>query len=99
MITQNAGQAECYIRLPGGEEKSTAAFKALLARKDEIEKSFGGPLDWQELPGRLGCRICKELPGGWKSPEAEWSEMQDRMIDALIRLEGALRKPIQELDL
>jgi hypothetical protein len=37
------------------------------------------------------------MPGGWKVPESEWPEMQDRMIDALIRLDGALRKPVQEL--
>lgn len=98
-LVQNEGQVECYIRLPGGEEKSTAAFKTLLARRDEIESSFGGKLDWQDLPGRLGCRICFDLEGGWKSPESEWPEMQDRMIDALIRLEGALRKPIQDLKL
>jgi hypothetical protein len=98
-LIQNEGQVECYIRVPGGEEKSKAAFQALLAQRDEIEATFGGPLDWQDLPGRQGCRICKELPGGWKSPELEWPEMQDRLIDALIRLEAALKKPIQELKL
>jgi hypothetical protein len=30
---------------------------------------------------------------------ADWPEMQDRMIDTLIRLETALRKPIQELNI
>jgi len=95
-LLRNSGHIECYIR-PGDEEKSTAAFKALLARKGEIEARFGEELDWQELPGRLGCRIDKELPGGWKSPESEWPTMQDRMIETLIRLDGALRQPIQDL--
>lgn len=98
-LVQNEGQVECYIRLPGGEEKSTAAFHALEARKDEIEGKFGDKLDWQELPGRQGCRICKDLPEGWKSPEQKWPEMQERIIDVLIRLEAALRKPIQDLKL
>ncbi len=98
-LIQNEGQVECYFRLPGGEGKSKAAFKTLLARKEEIEAAFGSALDWQELPGRQGCRICYELHGGWKSPESEWPEMQDKMIDAFIRLEGALKKPIQELKL
>jgi hypothetical protein len=31
------------------------------------------------------------------SPESEWPELQDRMIDALIRLDNALRQPIQEM--
>lgn len=99
LLTQNGGQVECYIRPPGGEEKSTLAFNSLSAQKPEIEAKFGSALDWQDLPGRQGCRICKELPGGWKSPESEWPEMQNRIIDELIRLEGALRKPIQDLKL
>ena len=70
----------------------------LCHRKAEIEQAFGESLDWQELPGRNSCRICKETEGGWKSPESEWPEMQDRMIDTLIRLEKALRKPVQELN-
>jgi hypothetical protein len=99
ILVQHEGQVECYIRVPGGEVNSKAAFNALLAHRAEIEEKFGGALDWQELPGRQGCRICKNLPGGWKSPEAEWPEMQDRMVDTLIRLEAALKKPIQGLNL
>ena len=96
-LNRQRGLVECYFALPGGEEKSMAAFQALLARKEEIEGRFGQPLDWQDLPGRLGCRICSELVGGWKSPETDWPAMQEALIDALIRLEGALKKPIQEL--
>lgn len=96
-LVQNEGQVECYIRLASGEEKSKAAFDALHQRKEEIEAAFGGTLDWQDLPGRQGCRICAQFSGGWKSPESEWIGMQDRMIDAMIRLEKSLRGPIQEL--
>lgn len=99
VLTQQRGQVECYIRVSGGDERSTEAFHALQNRKAEIEATFGGPLDWQELPGRHGCRICTELPGGWRSPESEWPQMEERMIDALIRMDAALRKPIQELSL
>lgn len=97
VLLEQEGRVECYVRLPGGEDRSTAAFHALLAQKEEIERKFGGPLDWQDLPGRQGCRICKDVSGGWKSPEAEWPAIQDRLIDTLIRLEAALRKPVQEL--
>lgn len=96
-LTQNEGQVECYIRLPGGEAQSKAALDTLLKQRSTIEATFGGELDWQELPGRQGCRICKGMPGGWRSPEAQWPEMQDRLLDALIRLEASLRKPIQNL--
>lgn len=98
-MTKTGGKVECYIRLPGGEEKSNAAFHMLEAKKAEIEANFGEPLIWEELPGREGCRISKDLPGGWTAPESEWPAMQDRIIDGMIRLEAALKKPIQELKL
>ena len=95
-LAKNEGQAECYIGLPV-EGHSKLAFKALLAQKAEIEKKFGEELEWQELPGRSGCRIRKVFPGGWKNPESEWPAMQDRLIDGLIRIESALKKAVQEL--
>jgi len=96
-LTQERGQVECFIRVGRDEQRSKAAFDALAAQKSDIELAFGDSLDWQELPGRNSCRICKETEGGWKAPESEWPEIQDQMIDVLIRLDAALRKPIQEL--
>jgi hypothetical protein len=98
VLTQNESQSECFIRIGKDADRSLKAFEALKARKGAIEAVFGEPLDWQELPGKSGCRICKDLEGGWKTPESDWLEMQDRLIDALIRLDAALRKPIQELN-
>lgn len=98
-LTQHQSQVECYIRIPGSPEKNDAAFQGLLARKEEIEEKFGGPLEWQPLEGYLGCLICVKVPGGWKSPESEWPALQETLIDLLVRFEGALRKPIQELAL
>lgn len=98
VLTQNNAQIDCYVR-PGGEEKNAAAFSALLAQKDVIEARFGGKLIWDEVEGRQRRSISVALPGGWKSPESEWPEIQDRMIDALIRLEAALKQPIQDLKL
>lgn len=54
-------------------------------------------LDWQELPTIIGCHICKEMLGGYTHPESEWPKLQDGMLDALIRLDIALRQPTQEL--
>jgi len=96
-LAKNDSQVECYISLPGGNIASTAAFNALKDQKDAIEAAFGAPLDWQELKGKKSCRICKDLPGGWGTPESEWPQMQDSIIDGLIRLEAALKQPIQNL--
>jgi len=96
-LTEDRARVECYIRMKEGEQASLTAFNALLAQRENIEKVFGGELDWQELPGRIGSRICKDLEGSWRAPEAEWPELQDRMIDAMVRLEKALRGPIHQL--
>lgn len=98
-LTQHQSQVECYIRIAGSPEKNTAAFEGLLARKKEIEAKFGGPLEWHPLEGYLGSLIFVKVPGGWKSPEAEWPELQATLLDILVRFDGAMRKPIQELQL
>ena len=65
--------------------------------KADIERAFGGELDWQELPTRIGCRICVDIDGGWKTSESEWSELQDRMLAHMMKLEVALKGPVQAL--
>lgn len=97
VLNQNRSSVEVYIRHPEGDEQSTAAFLELRANRENIEKHFGGELDWQQLPERKGCRVCVPLEGGWKTPESGWEDLQDRLIDHLIRFETALRPAIQEL--
>lgn len=95
-ITRTRGRAECYVGLPGDSgEKSTRAFEALRDQRAGIERAFGGPLDWQPLPGRVGSRICTDVPGGWGLPEEQWPALQDQLIDAIVRLDGALRGRIR----
>jgi hypothetical protein len=97
-MTEDRSRIECYIRLgKESDQRNKAAFRALYEKKAEIEAVFSGPLDWQELPDRIGCRICADLPGGWKTPEADWPALQDRMLDMMVRLEGALKGPVQSL--
>ncbi|MFN8693003.1 MAG: DUF4268 domain-containing protein [Holosporales bacterium] len=96
-LTEDRARVECYIRLKEGDEQTKSAYHALLSQKADIEKNFGDELDWQELPDLIGCRICKDLEGGWKSPETEWNDLQDRILDCAVRLEGALKSPIQSL--
>jgi len=96
-LTEDRGRVECYIRLKEGEQASLTAFKQLYAQREVLESKFGGPLDWQELPGKIGCRICKDTIGGWRSPEAEWPALQDQLIDTLVRMEATLRAPIEQI--
>lgn len=96
-LSRDRARIECYIKLGQDEIKSEAAFNALKQNRATIEADFGGALDWQELPGKLGCRICKDLDGGWQTADEAWPTLQNTMIENLVRLEKALRGPIQSL--
>ena len=97
-LTEDRARVECYIRLgKESDDKNVAVFNALKAQQKAIEAAFGEPLDWQELPNRIGCRICKDMDGGWKTPESDWPRLADKIIDSMIRLETALKNPIQSL--
>jgi RecB family endonuclease NucS len=97
VLTKDRAQVECYISINKDSARSEAAFRALEAQRTTIEAAFDSQLQWEDLPGRTGCRISYDFEGGWRVPETEWSQLQDRLIDAAIRLDKALRGPIQAL--
>ncbi len=97
-VTEDRARVECYIRLgKDSDERNKSAFRQLLAQREAIERTYGGKLEWNELPDRIGCRINDDFAGGWKSPEDQWPGLQDQIIDRLVRLEAAFKGPIQAL--
>lgn len=78
-------------------DNNKAAFEALLSERAAIEAAFGATLDWKNEPSKLGCSIRLDQPGGYRSPPEEWPAIQDQMIDAMIRLDRALRPRVQAL--
>lgn len=100
VVTEDRSRIECYISMgKDSETLNKGAFHALHAKKTDIELAFGRELDWQELPNRIGCRICIDIDGGWKTPEPDWPALHDRMLEEMIKLESALKEPIQSLKL
>ncbi len=99
VIGQDDGRVELYIdRGAGKAAENKNLFDRLHQHKEEIEKMFGSELSWQRLDGKLACRIAYATTvGGWKSNEAKWPEIQDAMIDAMIRLEKALAPHLAKL--
>ena len=99
-LTKEYTFVDCFILVDSDKEKTLSAFEALMARRAEIEKRFGAPLEWRSVDRNRSCRLTYVLPGkGYTAPESEWPALQDQLIDALIRLDAALRKPIAELTL
>ena len=90
VITQHSGRVELYIDR-GDEAQNDAAFEHFQGHREEIEASFGGPLDWQPLPGRRGCRINFDVADHGYKDEEDWMSLQEQLIEAMIRLEAALK--------
>lgn len=100
VLNKSISSIQCYIRDSSKPDQWNAdAFNALKLNSESIESKFGRKLIWDELPDRKGCRISFDLDGGWQSPPEEWPELQEKMIDLLVDLEGALKTEIQKLSI
>lgn len=80
-------------------QKNKAIFDALYAQKDVIEKEFGSSLEWERLEDKRASRIRRRFEsGGLASPES-WPALQDAMIDAMVRLDKALRPRVAKIEI
>ncbi|WP_298574456.1 DUF4268 domain-containing protein [uncultured Luteimonas sp.] len=93
-MTRGEARVTCLIHQ---EEGCTALFDVLHAQRAAIEAEFGAPLDWAALSERKRSRIRATTDGGWLVPEAEWSEVQGRLVELAYRLNDVLRPRIESL--
>lgn len=99
VITMNWGAVELYIdRGKYSEEANRKIFEKLSVKKEEIESDFGESLEWDRIKGRHSCRIRSTPSEAGLKDEDKWGYLQDRMIDAMIRLEKALKAHIARLN-
>ena len=103
LIAQNESRIDLYIDRGRGtgsenaESENNGIFDALAVARGEIEENFGEPLEWHRLEGRRACRISKQFALGGYRDEENWNEIQDAMIDGMIRLDAVLRPQIDAL--
>lgn len=98
VIRQHDGDVELYIdRGKDRDTENKSIFDSLAESKDAIEAAFGGSLDWQRLDGKRACRIKNNIGLGGYRDESQWPEIQVAMVDAMIRLEKALRSHVAKL--
>jgi hypothetical protein len=96
VLRERDARVELYIDRKDSEENK-AIFDALAASREDIEERFGGSLLWEKLEGRKASRISMVIEQGSYRDEERWAEIQDAMIDAMIRLENALRPHLARL--
>ena len=99
IIQQHTSDIDLYIdRGREADDENEAIFNTLQEAKEQIEEGFGEPLKWQRLEGKRACRISKRFSlGGYRDDEEKWEEIQEAMIDGMIRLEAAFRPHIDRL--
>ncbi len=100
VAARDCSRVELYIDRGSDAEYNKRVFDKLYAAREQIETDFEAELVWQRLEERRACRIAHRMDvGGYRDPEDRWPEIQDAMIDAMVRLEKALRPHIDALDI
>ncbi len=79
------------------QEENEKIFDMLAEAKEDIEMSFGEPLEWERLEGKRACRIRKTITEGGYLDEGNWPKVHEVMVDAMIRFHKALSPHIQYL--
>jgi hypothetical protein len=96
VVRRNSASVELYFNR-GTEKDNKGLFDRLSKSKDEIEKAFGGSLDWQRMDEKVTCRVKKAVEmGGYKDQE-KWPTVFEAMIDAMIGLEKAAKPFVAKL--
>lgn len=81
------------------QEENKKIFDELRSHKEEIERDFGDSINWKRLDSKISSRLEVQYPiGGLYHPE-RWDELQEKMIDGMVRFEKALKKHIVRLKL
>ena len=87
-------RVELYIDRNDGDENKSI-FDTLYERKEDIEKTFGGPLEWQRLDDRRASRIYHPISAGLL--QEDWAKTHADMIDAMKRLQKTLQPELNNL--
>jgi hypothetical protein len=99
-VLQDECAAELYIdRGNGLDAENKSIFDQILAHKNEIEKAFGGELEWQRLETKRASRIKTTVEGGYRSPDGEWETIQEQQVSAMNRLNTAIQPFLKGLKL
>lgn len=91
-ITKDWAAIELYIDFDQQTgKKNKELFDYLKAQQAQIETDFGDSIDWRRLDDKRASRVIKYYySSGLDMPE-KWEELQEQMIDGMIKLENALK--------
>lgn len=96
VINNRDARIEFYLNNSDGE-LNLKRYEYLQTKKDEIESNYGEPLFWDFKEGRKQHYIKALLKVGGLLDESKWDEIQNEMIEKVIKLEKAVRPYIKNL--
>ncbi len=99
VIANNASSVEVYLdRGKDFPDINKERFDELFKYKDKIEEVFGDKLSWERLNDRRASRIAFRINNAGLKNRDKWPELQDKMIDSMIRLKKATEPFIRKLN-
>ncbi len=100
VVGQYSARIELYIdRGADSKADNEHIYDRLYQHKADIESIFGSDLSWEKMETKRACRIGKYYEnGGYRDEEDKWPNIQDELIDGMIRLSKALSPYIRKLD-
>ena len=96
VIMMDGARAELMLT-SSDKDWNKRVFNKLFSMKDDIERSFGGNLDWQELPDKKACRICVHYNVCGLKDEDRWAEMAEFLADNIARLVSSFKPMLDKV--
>lgn len=81
---------EIYIDTGDGD-RNDEIFEHLLAQRETLEKAYGRPLEWEQLPSKRACRIVEYRDNADVVNESEHDDYITWLLDAGERLRRVLK--------
>jgi uncharacterized protein with ParB-like and HNH nuclease domain len=75
-----------------------AYLSTLQLQRTQIESELGYPLEWQDLPKRRDCRICRYLDEIIVDMETDWPRQHDWLIARLNEMHRVFAERVRMLD-
>ncbi len=96
VINYDGARIQLYIDNGNGEWNKNI-FDSLLQSKDEIEKAYGEALVWERLEDNRASIVRFYINHYGLQQKDNWSNLQDLMIDTMIKFDQAFRPFIQAI--
>lgn len=96
VIMKAGARVELYID-NGHADWNKSVFDSLSKSRTKIEEEFGHPLIWERLENKRASRVRFSLNQFGLQNNSKWPELQDQMIEAMIKFEKAFRPFIQKI--